>query len=252
MCLIPFLSGGAAAMGCLGYAAYRFHGAVAKVNAIYREEGNECDLWSDHKLQFRLFYDRDFKFILKEDSTVLSAAKEEMLLRRDRAWQAFAVGIACVLVGSILAVVCSFRSLQMKSATVPASRSDAKVEQVRTNSEPILSRLPKLRDSALRAWWISSQTSIESVLSPPVNPVYRLQGFVEIKKEKAEEFALRFKWDQAPASWSPENIAGDMDFQSTDWSSSASFDSEIKPTNLPGRLFFSKAKNAIYFDLETE
>lgn len=118
-----------------------------------------------------------------------------------------------------------------------------------TNAEPIARRLPKLGQLQSVCWW-SSKITLDSFLSPPERPAYRLQGFAQLARESADEISRKFEWQNTPSNWKP--AVTDSNLVSTQWSRNDIFTEEYKPKQLPGRLFFNRQKGIVYFDLEIE
>lgn len=122
---------------------------------------------------------------------------------------------------------------------------------VRTDTAPITKRLPKL-GNLQSVWWTSTQVTVDSALSPPGNPAYRVIGFAQLEKGKADEFAQRFQWQQTLPNWKPELTITNLSLDSAEWSQSLDFTKDCKPQQIPGKLFFERQKGVVYFDLEIE
>jgi len=124
-------------------------------------------------------------------------------------------------------------------------------ETVRTDAAPIAKRLPKL-GQLQSVWWTSTQVTTDSALSPPGNPAYRVVGFAQLEKGKADEISQQFQWQRTPPDWKPALTVTNLNLGSTEWSQSAAFTKDCKPQQIPGKLFFERQKGVVYFDLEIE
>jgi hypothetical protein len=122
---------------------------------------------------------------------------------------------------------------------------------VRTDAGPITRRLPKL-GSLQSVWWQSVDITINSFLSPPPHPAYRVRGLAQLEKAKAEEFSRNYEWQKMPASWTPDITVKNAGVSSTDWNRSSSFTNDCLPPLLPGELFFERSSGVVYFDIEVE
>lgn len=122
---------------------------------------------------------------------------------------------------------------------------------VRTDTALIAKWLPKL--GALQsAWWSSTKVSIDSILSPPGNPAYRVVGFARIEKSRADELSQHYQWQQTPSDWKPALTVTNININSAEWSQNAAFTEECKPQQIPGKLLFELQQGVVYFDLEIE
>jgi len=152
------------------------------------------------------------------------------------------LAIVCVAI-CLLVTGCGQSSGQPKST--------AAKEVVRTDAAPISKRLSKL--GALQAvWWTSTQVTTDSALSPPGNPAYRVVGFAQLEKGKADELSQQFQWQQVPPDWKPALTITNLNLDSATWSQSPAFAKDYKPQQIPGKLFFERLKGVVYFDLEIE
>src|SRR5688572_13235355 len=101
-------------------------------------------------------------------------------------------------------------------------------EAVRTDAAPIAKRLPKL-GPLQSVWWTSTQVTLNSRLSPPGNPAYKVSGFAQLEKEKANELAQQFQWERMPPEWKPAMTMTNLDSHSAEWSQSSAFTKDCKP-----------------------
>ena len=122
---------------------------------------------------------------------------------------------------------------------------------MRTDAAPIAKRLPKL-GPLQSVWWTSTQVTTDSTLSPPGNPAYRVVGFAQLEKGKADELSQQFQWQQTPPDWKPALTVTNLNLDSAAWSQSPAFTKDCKPQQIPGKLFFERQKGVVYFDLEIE
>jgi len=112
--------------------------------------------------------------------------------------------------------------------------------------------LPKL-GQLQSVWWTSTLVSKDSFLSPPVlDPTYRVRGFAQLEKGKADELSQQFQWQRTPADWKPALTVTNLNLDAAEWSQSAAFTKDCKPQQIPGELFFERQKGIVYFDLEIE
>jgi len=152
-----------------------------------------------------------------------------------------------------LAILCVVTCLVVagcgQSSNQPSSTT-AK-EAVRTDAAPIAKRLPKL-GQLQSVWWTSTQVTIDSALSPPSNPAYKVRGFAQLEKEKANELSQQFQWQRTPSDWKPALTVTNLSLDSAEWSQSSAFNKDCKPQQIPGELFFERQKGIVYFDLEIE
>ena len=131
------------------------------------------------------------------------------------------------------------------------NRENAAQNPIRTDVQPIEKRLPKL-GKLESIWWTSSKVTKDSFPSPPEKPAYRIQGFLQLTMEKANEFSEQFQWQKAPANWKPSLTVPNLDIGSGEWSQSDAFNKDCKPQQIPGDLYFERKKGIVYFDLEIE
>jgi hypothetical protein len=89
-------------------------------------------------------------------------------------------------------------------------------------------------------------------LSPPSHPAYKVCGFIQLERGKADELVQKFQWQRTPPGWVPTLKVSDLNLDSAEWSQSAAFTKDIKPQQIPGDLFFECQKGIVYFDLEIE
>lgn len=137
------------------------------------------------------------------------------------------------------------------SPSTPSSPSGSN-EKMRNDIAPIAKRLPKL-GTLQSVSWTSTLLSKDSVLSPPVlDPTYRVRGFAQLEKAKANELSQQFEWERMQAVWKPELTITNLKLESAEWSQSTAFTKEYKPQQIPGKLFFERQKGVVYFDLEIE
>lgn len=122
---------------------------------------------------------------------------------------------------------------------------------VRTDAAPIAKRLPKLAPLQ-SVWWTSTQVSTDSTLSPPGNPAYRVVGFAQLERGKADELSQQFQWQQTPPDWKPALAVTNLNLHSAAWSQSPAFTKDCKPQQIPGKLFYERQNGLVYFDLEIE
>ncbi len=128
----------------------------------------------------------------------------------------------------------------------------ASKETVRTDVAPIAKRLPKL-GQLQSVSWTSALLSKDSVLSPPVlDPTYRVQGYAQLEKGKADEISQQFQWLRTPPDWKPALTVTNVNLDSAEWSQSTAFTKDCKPQQIPGQLFFERQKGIVYFDLAIE
>jgi hypothetical protein len=124
-------------------------------------------------------------------------------------------------------------------------------ETVRTDATPVEKRLPKL--GHLQAvWWTSAQVTTDSALSPPSQPAYKVRGFAQLEKGKADELSQQFQWRQTSSDWKPGLMVTNLNLDLAEWCQSAAFTKDCKPQQIPGELFFERQKGVVYFDLEVE
>ena len=135
-------------------------------------------------------------------------------------------------------------------SSIQSNASSAK-EAVRTDATPISKRLPKL-GQLQSVWWTSTQVSIDSLLSPPSRPAYKVRGFIQLEKAKSDEISQQFQWQRAPLDWKPALTVTNINLDSAEWSQSVAFTKDTKPLQIPGELFFERQKGIVYFDLEIE
>jgi hypothetical protein len=129
------------------------------------------------------------------------------------------------------------------------SKSTIAQVTVRTDVAPIAKRLPNL-GNLQSVWWTSLKVTKDSFLSPPENPVYRVFGFAQLEKGKADEISQKFQWQRMPPDWKPALTATNLNLDSVEWSQSAAFTTDCKPQQFPGELFFEREKGIVYFDFE--
>lgn len=131
------------------------------------------------------------------------------------------------------------------------SSSITAMEAVRTDAAPIAKRLPKLGELQ-SVWWTSRKVTLDSALSPPEHPGYRVCGFAELEKEKASQLSEQFQWERTPFNWMPSLTLTNLNLNSAEWSRSSPFTKDYKPQQIPGELFFERKMGIVYFDLEIE
>jgi hypothetical protein len=131
------------------------------------------------------------------------------------------------------------------------SKSTIAQVTVRTDVAPIAKRLPDL-GNLQSVWWTATKVTIDSFLSPPEHPAYRVVGFAQLEKGKADEISQKFQWQRTSPDWKPALTATNLDLASAEWSQSAVFTTDCKPQQIPGQLFFERQKGIVYFDLEIE
>jgi len=123
-------------------------------------------------------------------------------------------------------------------------------ETVRTDAAPIEKRLPKL-GQLQSVSWTSTLLSKDSALSPPVlDPTYRVKGFAQLAKGRADEISQQFQWQRTPQDWKPALTVTNLNLDSAQWSQSGAFTKDCKPQLMPGQLFFERQKGIVHFDLE--
>jgi hypothetical protein len=152
------------------------------------------------------------------------------------------LAILCVATCTIVAG-CGQSSNQLSS-------TPAKVA-VRNDAAPISKRLPKL-GQLQSVWWTSTRVTIDSALSSPSKPAYKISGLAQLEKEKANELSQQFQWQRTPFDWKPALTVTNLDLDTAEWSQSAAFTKDCKPQQIPGELFFERQKGIVYFDLEVE
>ena len=129
--------------------------------------------------------------------------------------------------------------------------STAATQTVRTDTAPISKRLPKL--GVLQSvCWTSVKVTTDSAVSPPEHPAYKIVGFAQLEKNKADELSQLFQWQRTPSDWKPALSVTNLNLDSAVWSQSAMFTKDCKPQQIPGALFFERQKGIVYFDLEIE
>lgn len=124
-------------------------------------------------------------------------------------------------------------------------------ETVRTDAAPIEKRLSKL-GKLQTVWWTSTQVIPESRWGVPGQASYKVRGFAQLEKEKANELSQQFQWQRTPSDWKPALTVTNLNLDSAEWSQSAAFTKDCKPQQIPGELFFERQKGIVYFDLEIE
>jgi len=124
-------------------------------------------------------------------------------------------------------------------------------ETVRTDATPIAKRLPKL-GNLQSVWWTSTQVTIDSALSPPSQPTYKVRGFAQLEMGKAAEISQQFQWQRTSSDWKPALTVTNLNLDLAEWSQSTAFTKDCKPQQIPGQLFFECQKGIVYFDLEIE
>ncbi len=122
---------------------------------------------------------------------------------------------------------------------------------MRTDAAPIAKRLPKF-GQLQSVWWTSTQVTTDSALSPPSQPAYKVRGFAQLEKGKADELCQQFQWQRTSPDWKPALTVTNLNLDSAEWSQSAAFTKDCKPQQIPGKLFFERQKGVVYFDLELE
>ena len=122
---------------------------------------------------------------------------------------------------------------------------------MRTDATPIERRLPKL-GPLQSVWWHSSEITTNSLLSPPAHPAYRVWGFAQLEKTKAQEFSSNYEWQKMSADWTPDIVVTNVTMDLSDWNRSDLFTKDCKPQQLPGKLFFERSNGVVYFDIEVE
>lgn len=152
-----------------------------------------------------------------------------------------------------LAILCVATCLVVTGCGQSSSqpKPTAAKEAVRTDAAPIAKRLPKL-GQLQSVWWTSTQVTTDSALSPPGNPAYRVVGFAQLEKGKADEISQQFQWQRTPPDWKPALTVTNLNLDSAEWSQSAVFTKDCKPQQIPGELFFERKQGIVYFDLEIE
>ena len=122
---------------------------------------------------------------------------------------------------------------------------------VRTDLAPISKQLPKL-GQLQSVWWVSTRTTIDSPLSPPGQPSYRIRGLAQLEREKADGIARQFEWQDTSPNWKPALAVTNFNLGPAVWVRSDAFTKAFKPQQTPGELFFERNKGVVYFDLEVE
>jgi hypothetical protein len=152
-----------------------------------------------------------------------------------------------------LIFLCVALALLFAGCRPPPRNSGSTVtnETVRTDVAPIVKRLPKL-GQLQSVWWTSNEVTIDSPLSPPRKPAYRIVGFAQLESGKADEISREFQWQRTPPDWKPALTITNLSLDSAEWSQSPAFTKDSKPQQIPGKLFFDRLKGVVYFDLEIE
>lgn len=151
----------------------------------------------------------------------------------------------------LLSVMCAALFAGCGNQTPEQLVAAAANQPIRTDTAPIARRLPKLGQLQSACWKAVKITS-DSFLSPPEHPAYRIQGYAQLEKNRAEEISQQFKWHKVAAGWKPALAVTNLNLASAEWSQSEAFTKECKPQQIPGELSFEFKRGIVYFDLEIE
>lgn len=123
---------------------------------------------------------------------------------------------------------------------------------IRTDTEPIIKRLPALGGKVAAVYWESINVSKDSVLSPPGKSLYQLLGYAVLTEEAAQEIRRSYQWMSVATSWKPTFAVEAIGPVEGNWLTSGKFTDEAKTPLVGGTIYLLSNRDVLFFDLQVE
>ena len=79
-----------------------------------------------------------------------------------------------------------------------------------------------------------------------------MRGFIVLDSAQTNDFVTTFSWREMPSGWVPSMAPPEKQWEAGSWSRSADFTEAFKSQLLIGEIYFNRAHQLLFFELEGE